>query len=165
MIQSVEPQVRKASERFILTQLERLTLVFPGALVAETLLVDRTQILPLPFYPPIVLGCIHHAGQLVPLVATDRLLGIAAGSLNEQIAVVRLGSEAQQFAGVGLIVERFIGSKTSEQLPSELFNSEIYFPALENDAPLKLFRLQLLNDELFVPLRWQTNARTSQALA
>jgi chemotaxis signal transduction protein len=131
MTQSVELQVRKASERFILTQLERLTLVFPGTLVAETLLVDRSQILPLPFYPPVVLGCIHHAGQLVPLVATDRLLGIAPGLMREQLAVVRLGNLAKQFAGVGLIVERFTGSKTSEQLPSALFNSEIYFPAIE----------------------------------
>jgi hypothetical protein len=161
MTQSVEPAIRKASERFILTQLERLMLVFPGTLVAETLLVNRSQILPLPFYPSVVLGCIHHAGQLVPLVATDRLLGIATGMMREQLAVIRLGKAAEQFAGVGLIVERFTGSKTSEQLPNEFFNSEIYFPAIENDAPLKLFRLQLLKDELFVPLRWQSDCRSS----
>jgi chemotaxis signal transduction protein len=153
----------QSSSRFILAQLDRLTLVFPANLVAETLLVARSQILPIPFYPSVILGCIHHAGQIVPLVATDQLLGISSTLTREQLTVVRLGKLAEKFAGVGLVVDRFLSSQTSEQLPAEIFDSDLYFPATESDATLKLFRVQLLSGELFLPQRWAASTSLSES--
>ncbi|MBF2021660.1 MAG: chemotaxis protein CheW [Hydrococcus sp. C42_A2020_068] len=150
-----------SGSRFILAQLDRLTLVFPANLVAETLLIDRSQILPMPFYPSVVLGCIHHAGQLVPLVATDALFGISSPLTKERLTVVRLGEQAQKFAGVGLVVDRLLSSQTSEQLPAEIFDADLYFPATEREATLKLFKTQLLSDELFLPQRWAASTSRS----
>ena len=138
-----------SSQRFLLAQLERLTLVFPSALVAEILLIERSQILPLPFYNPAILGCVHHAGQIVPLIAVDRQLGLRAASLTrEMLTVVRLSEAAENVAGVGAIVDRVIGSQTKEQLAPEVFQGSV-------SSTMRLFEPCLFGKELFTPLRWQ----------
>lgn len=142
------------NRRFILAQLDRLTLVLPANLVLETLLVQRSQILSMPFYSPAIMGCLHYAGQLVPLVTVDRLLGIAIGITREQLTVIRLAESAEKFAGVGLVVDRVVGTQMGEQLPPELFEAELYFPATENETTFKLFNPQLLSSEMFVPQHW-----------
>jgi len=151
---SREPSLIPSEQRFILAQLDRLTLVLPVHLVLETLLIQRFQILTMPFYSTAILGCLHHGGQLVPLVNVDRLLGLATGLTKEQLTVIRLGKAAEKFAGVGLVVDRIVGTQMGEQLPPELFEAELDFPDTENGNTLKLFRLQLLNSEMFIPLRW-----------
>jgi chemotaxis signal transduction protein len=157
MIQAFEPPDTSSvsrEQRFILAQIDRLTLVIPAYLVLETLLIQRFQILPMPFYSAAILGCLHHGGALIPLVNVDRLLGIATGLTREQLTVIRLGESAEQFVGVGLVVDRVLGTQTGEQLPPELFEAELYFPDTENGTTFKLFNLQLLNSEMFVPQRW-----------
>jgi hypothetical protein len=54
------------ADRFILTQVERFTLVFPAVWVAEILRLDRSQILDLPFYDPLMVGIINHNGRITP---------------------------------------------------------------------------------------------------
>ncbi|NJO93569.1 MAG: chemotaxis protein CheW [Hydrococcus sp. RM1_1_31] len=157
MIQAFEPPDTSfvtSGQRFILAQLDRLILVLPANLVLDTLLIRRFQILSMPFYPAAILGCLHHGGELVPLVNVDRLLGIATGLTREQLTVIRLGESAEKFAGVGLVVDRVLGTQMGEQLPPELFEAELYFPDTENGTTFKLFHPQLLNSEMFVPLRW-----------
>lgn len=148
------------TQRFLLAQIEQLTLAISSMLVAEILLIERSQILTLPFYSPAVLGCLHHAGQIVPLIATDRQLGIRTASLMREIlTVVRLSESAEHLAGIGLLVDKVLGSQTGDRLPAELFDSDVYFPATESDAPMKLFRAQLLSSEIFVPQRWNASDR------
>jgi chemotaxis signal transduction protein len=70
--------------RFILTQVELLTLVFPATWVAEILRIDRSQILNLPFYDPLLVGIANYNGQITPLIAAARLLKIEDFSLPER---------------------------------------------------------------------------------
>jgi chemotaxis signal transduction protein len=90
-------ELDRANQRFILTQLGEMTLVFPSHLVAETLLVERTQILSLPFYDPLVLGCVHSGGQIVPLVDMHLLIGIRMSLVREVLTIVRLGDRQRNY--------------------------------------------------------------------
>ena len=112
-------------QRFILTQVERLTLVLPAIWVTEIIRIDRSQILDLPFYDPLLVGIADRKGRIVPLIATDRLLAVATGSLAERVVVVLLEDRGDRTLGnVGLIVDRAIGSSTRQELPPELFTAD-----------------------------------------
>ena len=112
-------------QRFILTQVERLTLVLPAIWVTEIIRIDRSQILDLPFYDPLLVGIADRKGRIVPLIATDRLLDVATGSLAERVVVVLLEDRGDRTLGnVGLIVDRAIGSSTRQELPPELFTAD-----------------------------------------
>ena len=104
-------------EWFILAKLEHLTLVFPSALVAETFLIERSQILTLPFYDPAILGCVHHTGKIVPLLAVYQFFQLKAGSTRESLTVIRLNGKAGDSAGIGLAVDTIVGRELREQLP------------------------------------------------
>ncbi|NJK49971.1 chemotaxis protein CheW [Candidatus Gracilibacteria bacterium] len=144
------------TQRFLLAQIEQLTLIVSSRLVAEIILIERSQVLPLPFYNSVILGCYYHAGQILPLIATDRQLGIRTTSPTREIlTIIRLSESAEHLAGVGLLVDKVLGSQSGDRLPAEIFDSDVYFPATEGDAPMKLFSPQLLSREIFVPLRWQ----------
>jgi CheW-like domain len=150
------------TQRFLLAQIEQLTLVLSSGLVAEILLIERSQILPLPFYNSVILGCLHHTGQIVPLLATDRQLGIRTTSPTREIlTVVRLSESAEHLAGIGLLVDKVLGSQSGDRLPAEIFDSDVYFPATEKDAPMKLFLPQLVSSEIFVPVRWRVSTSLS----
>ena len=97
--------------------------MFPATWIAEIIRIDRSQILDLPFYDPILTGIIHYNGQITPLIASARLLEVAPRSLPERLVVMRLDRGAEGLQNVGLIVDRAIGSTTQSELPSELFSS------------------------------------------
>jgi chemotaxis signal transduction protein len=143
------------TKRFILGKLEQLILVFPSALVAEILLIERSQILSLPFYNPTILGCIHQGGQIVPLIASHQLFGIQITLREEVLTVVRLGESAKNLAGVGLIVDRIMGSQTEEQLPPEVFGISQGEDSNNLSSTLRLFEPRLISSDLFRPQRWQ----------
>jgi chemotaxis signal transduction protein len=147
--------VQSQQQRYIATQLGQLTLLFPSRLVTETLLIERSRILALPFYDSAVLGCFHHAGQLVPLVVTHQVMGMRSSFTREVLTVVRLSEFAENFAGLGLIVDRVLGSRTEEQLPSELFETQQDSQASLSEA-IQVFQPQLLNSQSFQPQRWQS---------
>lgn len=135
----------------ILTKLGHLTLVFPSALVAETFLIERSQILTLPFYDPVILGCIHHTGQIVPLICGHRFLGIKGGPTRESLTIVRLSDAAADLAGIGLAVDTLLGRQLRDQLPPELFE-----PGQLPTATIVLFRPEILGTQLWQPQRWWT---------
>jgi chemotaxis signal transduction protein len=109
------------ADRFIVTEVERFTLVFPAIWVAEILRIDRAEILDLPFYDPMLAGIIHHNGQILPLIAATRLLKVEQVALRERSIVIKLNPAAGTLANIGLIVDRAIGSSTRSELPPELF--------------------------------------------
>ena len=111
------------TNRFILTQVEQQTLVFPATWVAEILRVDRSQILDLPFYDSLLVGVANYNGQMTPLIAAARLLEIEQFSVPERVMVVRLSQAAGQLENVGIIIDRAIGSSMREQLPIDLFTT------------------------------------------
>ncbi len=144
----VTPQTALA-DRFILTEVERLTLVFPAVWVAEILRLDRAQILDLPFYNPLLVGIVNHNGQITPLIAAARLLDLATASLRERLLVVRLNHTAGTLANVGIIVDRAIGSSTRAQLPSNLFT------AAPSPTEMRLIDPELVPSDLWQPQRWR----------
>ncbi|WP_373541802.1 chemotaxis protein CheW [Chamaesiphon sp.] len=109
--------------RFILTQVEELTLVFPATWVAEIWRVSRSQILDLPFYDPLLVGVANYNGRVTPLIAAARLLEVAQFSLPERSIVVRLNQAAGQLENVSIIVDRAIGTRQREELPTDLFTA------------------------------------------
>jgi chemotaxis signal transduction protein len=147
------------SERYILTQVGTQQLVFPSHWVAEILLVERSQILSLPFYAPMLLGVVHHHGRIIPLVAIWQVLEDATAPTRETLSVVQLNSAATGLAGVGIVVDRASDNRSREQLPADLFDSTA---SLENpeSAPerppfMQLFHPKLLGDNLWHPQRWR----------
>jgi chemotaxis signal transduction protein len=116
-----EAQTSLLENRFILTQLQSYTLVFPATWVAEVLHIDRSHILALPFYDPLVVGIVDRNGQTIPLINTAQSLGLASLSLPERVLVVRLNEAAEGLKNVSFIIDRLIGTTTRNKLPSDLF--------------------------------------------
>ena len=134
------------ADRFILTQIERQTLVFPATWVAEILRIDRSQILGLPFYDDLLLGVANYNGQIIPLIIGARLLQLEHSS-PERLVVVRLNENATRLENVGIIVDRAIGSSTRDRLPSELF--------ITNSADdMVMMRSLLVSIRLWQPKYW-----------
>jgi chemotaxis signal transduction protein len=143
----VTPQTTLA-DRFILTGVERLTLVFPAVWVTEILRIERSQILDLPFYNPLLVGIVNHGGLVTPLIAAARLLDLSSLTLPERLLVVRLGRSAGNLANVGIIVDRAIGSSNRNELPPSLFEPG------SNDTQMRLISPEAISPDLWQPQRW-----------
>jgi chemotaxis signal transduction protein len=142
------PQTSLA-DRFISTQVERFTLVFPAVWVAEILRLDRTQILDLPFYDSPLIGIINHKAQCTPLIAMARLLDTQMSEmLTERVMVVKLNDAAGVLANVGIVVDRAIGSSTHQELPAEIFDTPT------TTATTMLMRPELIPTTIWQPQRW-----------
>jgi chemotaxis signal transduction protein len=119
---SAEAPASLLEDRFILTQVfGGLTLIFPATWVAEILRVDRSQILDLPNYNPLLVGIIDRNGQITPLVAAAHLLEIAQPTLPARLVVVRLNRSSDGLGNVGIIVDRLVGTIIRQELPPDLF--------------------------------------------
>lgn len=140
-----------ADQRFILTQIDEITLMFPASLVAETLLIERTKILSLPFYHPAVLGCVHSGSQIVTLISPAQFLGLKTSLIRELLTVVRMGENAGHLAGVGILVDQMMGSRMGSQLSVNA----------DGQKKEKLFDLTLIGKEFFDPRRWHPDEYTS----
>jgi chemotaxis signal transduction protein len=138
------------ADRFILTQVERQTLVFPATWVAEILRVDRSQILDLPFYDSLLVGIANYNGRMTPLIAAARMLEIEQFSVPERVMVVRLNEAAGKLENVGIIVDRAIGSNNREQLPSELFTTN-------RSEAMVMMHSPLVPASLWQPQYWSVN--------
>ena len=128
--------------RYMLTQVGQQSLAFPSHWVSEIVLIERSQILSLPFYDRALLGLIHHNGSIVPLLAAHSLLLEALGqdkrsrAMKETLTVVRLGPATDGLVGVGIVVNQVIGNLKPEQL-----------------AKHRLFQLSDIPSQLWQP-RW-----------
>jgi hypothetical protein len=137
------------ADRYILTQVERLTLVFPAVWVAEIIRLDRSQILDLPFYDPLLLGVVNHNAQITPLIAAARLLDTTEPfNLKDRLMVIRLNESAGKLANIGVVVDRAIGSSTRQELPPDLFESSTI------RTETILMRPELIPTNFWQPQRW-----------
>ena len=106
--------------RYLIASLETKSLAFPTYLVQDILIIERAQILILPFYDSACLGVIHYQNQIVPLISTKQILGIAENTLLQStLTAVRLNDSAEHLAGVALVIDRMEKSITSEELSQE----------------------------------------------
>ncbi len=138
------------ADRFILTQVDRQTLVFPATWVTEILRIDRSQILDLPFYDSLLVGIANYSGQMTPLIAAARLLELENFVVPERLMVVRLNEAARQLENVGIIVDRAIGSSSRAELAPELFTSN-------RSGEKVLMRSSLVPTSLWQPQYWSVN--------
>jgi chemotaxis signal transduction protein len=132
-------------QQFILTRFEQTTLVFPAHLVFETLLVERSRILPLPFYDSAIVGCFHATGKVVTLISPAQILSVKTNVMSEILTVICLGDSAEHLAGVGILVDQIIGSKVGEQFSRKTSSAQLMQEIL--------FEPKLFANHLFQPQR------------
>ena len=144
----------QTEQRFTLAQMDRLTVVFPSEIVAEILMIERSQILALPFYTQAVLGCIHNASRIIPLVSIHQIVGAKVGPTKESLTVVRLSNVAEAMAGIGIVADRVLGSRSQEQLPPDVFSTELSIDSANAGIKVWLFRPEILSSHLWQPQRW-----------
>jgi len=143
--------ITQTKQRFILTQLNEITLVFPTAIVAEIMILEKEQILSLPFYNRAVMGCFYSNGRIVPLITLHQIIGVKMIN-TKKITVITLNEKVgKQLTGIGILVERVKAIQNQEQLPPNLFNIE-----QESSSKMLLFRPEIINSEIWQPQRWQS---------
>lgn len=112
-------------KRYILSRVGNQQLAFPAQWVAEIILIERAQILNLPFYNRILLGVIHHQGNIVPLISSHILLSeklsldVRFRGTQEKLTVICLSQVVNNLAGVGVVVEQVVGSFVTEKSPEQ----------------------------------------------
>ncbi len=123
-------QLVTPSNRYIVVKVGDRLITFPDLLVAEIMIVERNAILALPFYTSAIVGVIHHQANVMPLLLLRLLIGEQRALITESLTVVRLSQVAnklnnQQISGIGLIVDRVIGSLTANEYPNEYQNTDL----------------------------------------
>jgi CheW-like domain len=149
-ISPVAGLVSALEDRFILTQVADLTLVFPATQVAEIVRIDRSQILDLPFYDRLLIGIVHYNGLVMPLIAASRLLSATKLALPERAIVVQLNEADDRLGNVGIIVDRAIGSTTGGELPPELFTTA-------RSGAMVMMQSHLVPTNLWHPQSWSSD--------
>ncbi|MCG8362673.1 MAG: hypothetical protein MJA27_04975 [Pseudanabaenales cyanobacterium] len=133
--------------RFILTAVGEQQLAFPSQWVAEVMLVERSRVLALPFYGPMLLGVVHHQSDIVPLISAYWVLPekltqtIHLSLMKETLSVIRLGPSVGELAGVGLVVERVAGSVSEAQIAA-------------SESTIRRLDLQDMPNQVWRPQRW-----------
>ncbi|NUN66062.1 hypothetical protein HCU40_15180 [Pseudanabaena biceps] len=105
------------NNRYIVAKVGDRLITFPDVLVSEIVIIERSAILSMPFYDNAIVGVIHHQASIMPLVLLKLALGEQRALISESLTVVRLSESAdslgdRQLSGIGLIVDRVIGSLT-----------------------------------------------------
>ena len=121
-------QLIAPSNRYILAKVGDRTVTFPDLLVSEIIIIDRSAILALPFYTTAIVGVIHHQAQVMPLLLLQLVLEERSALIKESLTIVRLSKLAddlsdQHLSGVGIIVDRVIGSLTTDEYQAGDFHS------------------------------------------
>jgi chemotaxis signal transduction protein len=146
-------------DRYILTQVGDQQIAFPSVCVAEVLLIERSQILALPFYDAAILGVVHQHGRIVPLVEIQRLFKKTSGLMRETVNVVQLSQETEHLAGIGIVVDQVLDNRSRGQISDEAF--DLATSDLPGAVPLsvkgsvQLFQPELLSDRLWMPQYWR----------
>lgn len=128
------------TDRYVLARAGKVNLAFRAQWIDEFVVVEHLQILRLSFYSPSILGIAHCKGRMLPLISAQSCLegGEEVQSLpGERKIAICLSAVAPTASGVGLVVDRLLGSRETLESSSRLFKSD--------DIP----------DETWQPLRWQ----------
>jgi chemotaxis signal transduction protein len=122
-------QLITPSNRYIVVKVGDRLITFPDVLVAEIMIVERNAISALPFYTSVIVGVIHYQADVMPLLLLRLLISEERALITESLTVIRLSQFAdklnnQQISGIGLIVDRVIGSLAAREYPSEYQNTD-----------------------------------------
>lgn len=136
------------ADRYVLAGLGQKVLLCPDYYVLDVLLLDRNYVLRLPFYAPCVVGVTQHQGKIVPLLSLRHLcLQEQNVLLPGQLAVIRLAKTLPELFGVGLIVDRIMGSISRQQYQETKYDY----------LPLEVI-LEQLQGSQWLPQRWRAGA-------
>ncbi len=133
--------------KVIVAKLEDIQVLFEPELVSEIFLTEFAQVLPLPFYNPAMLGCTYQRGKIVPLVSLHQYLGLPGVMKKQRLAVIRLGEKAAEAAGIGIVVEKIIGSQSKEKTLMKLEENQL---STKNRL---VFKTEMLKSQLWQPNR------------
>ena len=164
-------QLIAPSNRYILAKVGDRTVTFPDLLVSEIIIIDRSAILALPFYTTAIVGVIHHQAQVMPLLLLQLLLEERSALIKESLTIVRLSKLAddlsdQHLSGVGIIVDRVIGSLTTDEYqagdfhsPSQGDRSNLINKTVENMGNNEYNHIEIvlssISTHIWQPQRWQ----------
>jgi hypothetical protein len=146
------------SDRFLLAQVQSFTLVIPAVWVVEIFRIERSQILALPFYGPLLIGITHHGGLVLPLLSTHSLLNSPSVPLHENTMVVKLGDTAGSLAQVGLVIDRLLGSQSRAELPNAIFSEALSPNHSSPHSSMVLLQPEWVHPDLWKPLCWIPNS-------
>ncbi len=121
-------QLLAPSNRYIVAKVGDRSVTFPDKLVSEIMIIDRNAIVALPFYETAIIGVTHHQANVMPLLLLRLLMGEQRTLITESLTVVRLSKLANDFGnknlgGVGVIVDRVVGSLTIDEHQDQHQNS------------------------------------------
>jgi chemotaxis signal transduction protein len=119
-------------------------IAFPDAFVSSILVIDRANILPVPFYDAAIAGLLPHQGRVMPIVVLRRALGEQGALLPETFPVVHLSSWAGGLEGVGLVVNEVLESVPADHYQPQA--NHLSIDSILDQLPLELWR----------PRRWQS---------
>ena len=174
-------QLFAPSNRYIVAKVGDRTVNFPDTLVSEIIIIDRNAIVALPFYETAIIGVMHHQANVMPLLLLRLLMGEQRTLITESLTVVRLSKLAdnlgnKNLGGVGVIVDRVIGSLTIDEHQDQRQQSsdvdQLTFPSItdakhtkkisqtvanikENEyTPIEII-LSSIASHIWQPQRWQ----------
>ena len=116
----MENKTISLSDRYLITLVGQEKLAFPAHWIHDIAVVEREQLLVLPFYNPILLGVINYQNQIVPLVSMRAILVEEVEARYQQsLTVLRLSESVGELSGVGLTVDCLITSSAEAELKDE----------------------------------------------
>jgi chemotaxis signal transduction protein len=130
------------AERYLMTQVGDLKLVFAATQVTEIVRIEKSKILGLPFYSTLILGIINHNGHLMPLISAHTLLQQEKSTSQELLTAIRLKYASND---IGIVVDRALGSTTKKHLSAKLFSEE------GRDGSSIMMNSQLISPEVWQP--------------
>jgi len=139
----MDTEQRSLFQRYILTLVGQQKLAFVSDWVLEIITFKRSQVLNLPFYNPMMLGVVYYRAKLVPLVDPSSIFKLVPSEARkETVMAVRLSRLTGELAGVGLLVDRAVGSISREQLVN-----------YTEEPPIQVFQPEDLSSTIWQPQR------------
>ncbi len=105
------------TDRYLLTEVGKYTLVLPATWVSEVLQVEQNKVLQMPHYSPAILGIANHQNSFLTLVAGWQFLPEAQPSRVDHYTVVRLGTNINSWQNTGIVIDRVLGSTIKKDFP------------------------------------------------
>lgn len=119
-ITNLSIQDNERENRCLIALVKDRKIAFFASLVREILVIQRSQILNLPFYDRSLLGVVHQQNQIIPLVSGRSIFLEATTKFSQTtLTVIRLERLGHQLTGVGVVVDRMIESIPQAELTQE----------------------------------------------
>lgn len=106
-----------SQNRYVIAVVREEKIAILSQLVSETIAIEKRKILTLPMYDRALYGIVHDRGNLIPLIVYNSLAENSVANLDrETLIAIRLSHLAGDLQGVGLLVDRAIGTLSQEQI-------------------------------------------------